>query len=186
MWSSTGDSSVVDNATTPEVRWTRLGLAGQLATVGGIGLLPLAPGTWCSLIVALPAVLFPLSQDAVRIGYLAASLVFAIVSPYAVRTSQQRWGNDPSRVVIDEALGMSMILILPYAYLGWWWWAGSVALFRLFDIRKPWPMNVINARTEWWAVMADDVVAALTTALVLHLGLIGQTVLATIVLGMRH
>lgn len=175
----------MDNTLTEPVRWSRLGLAGHLSTVGGIGLLPLAPGTWCSVIVAIPALIFPLSQDVVRLGYMISVVVFAALSKYAVERSQHRWGSDPSRIVIDEALGMSMILILPYAYLGWWWWVGSVALFRLFDIRKPWPMNVINARTEWWAVMADDVVAALITALVLHFGLIGQTVLATIILGMR-
>jgi len=175
----------VDSTNNDSVRWSRLGVSGQLATVGGIGLLPLAPGTWCSMIVALPALLLSVEQENVRIGYMVAIAVFAATSWYAVGRSQQRWGSDPSRIVIDEALGMSIILVLPYAYIGWWWWAGSVALFRLFDIRKPWPMNVINARTEWWAVMADDVVAALITALVLHLGLIGQTVLATIFLGSR-
>lgn len=154
--------------------------------MGGIGLLPLAPGTWCSVVVAIPALLFPLEQEMVRLSYAVACIVLIVASWWSVPRVQGRWGTDPGRVVIDEALGMSIIFIFPYGYLAWWWWLGSVLLFRLFDIRKPWPLNVINARSEWWAVMLDDVGAALITALVLHLSLIGSTILVVILLGSAH
>ena len=34
-------------------------VASLIATVGGVGLLPIAPGTWCSFVVAAPVVVFP-------------------------------------------------------------------------------------------------------------------------------
>jgi phosphatidylglycerophosphatase A len=51
--------------------------------------------------------------------------------------------------------------MFPMAYNGLALWATAVLLFRIFDVMKPWPMNIINDRTEAWAVMGDDLVAGL-------------------------
>lgn len=144
-----------------------------VATVGGLGMLPWMPGSWCSLVVALPALgpwLFGWDTEWVRLGYLIATVAFGVGGMIAIPHVQRRWGSDPGPVVVDEAFGISLVGILPFMY--WvppYWWALAVFLFRLFDIRKPWPANVINRRHEAWAVMADDGIAALYTIVTMQL-----------------
>jgi len=145
--------------------------AAWIASFGGIGLLPIMPGTWCSLLVALPALLLPYEwEELTRLGYLI--FFFTIVSTgwWSITRIQLRWGHDPSIVVVDEAMGMALILVLPYAYMGWWWWCGAVLLFRIYDVMKPWPISWMNARTESWAVWADDVLAGVFAIITLGVG----------------
>lgn len=151
-----------------------------IATCGGIGLLPIMPGTWCSIIVALPALLLPFEWEAyTRLGYLIFFFMIVAAGWWSVVRIQPVWGHDPSIVVVDEAMGMALILILPYAYMGWMWWCGAVLLFRIFDVQKPWPISWINARTESWAVWADDILAAVFAVIVLGLGFYTLQVLTT-------
>lgn len=80
---------------------------------------------------------------------------------WSVPRIQGKWGHDPNVVVVDEAMGMCITFMFPAASMGWVMWACSVFLFRLFDVMKPWPISVINDRTEAWAVLGDDVLAGL-------------------------
>ena len=71
--------------------------------------------------------------------------------------------TDPGEVVIDELAGV-WIALLPLG-AGQWSWPGLVwafALFRLFDIWKPWP---VHASENWlpagWGIMLDDILAGL-------------------------
>ena len=71
--------------------------------------------------------------------------------------------TDPGEVVIDELVGV-WIALLPLG-AGQWSWPGLVwafALFRLFDIWKPWP---VHASENWlpagWGIMLDDILAGL-------------------------
>ncbi|MBU3742141.1 MAG: phosphatidylglycerophosphatase A [Candidatus Kapabacteria bacterium] len=148
--------------------------AAIIATVGGIGLLPIAPGTWCSFIVALPVALFPMfgidvNPDTWRQIYMGLTVFFTIGAAWSVPAIQRQWGSDPKCVVIDEAIGMSMIMMLPFAYHTIWWWLAGVLLFRVFDVQKPWPLSAVNRRTEAWAVIVDDVLAAVFTIIALYL-----------------
>ena len=133
-------------------------LAGVL-TVGGVGRVPVAPGTFGSL-VALP--LLP-ALAILRAGSLALYLlvVFAIVALAvwsAGRAEAMVEGRDHSHIVIDEVAGMVMAgLFLPAT-----WLAAGVAffVFRAFDIVKPFPANVIDRRVEGgFGVVGDDLVA---------------------------
>ena len=143
-----------------------------IATCGGVGLLPIMPGTWCSLIVALPALLLPFEWEQwTRLGYIVFFFIIVAAGWWSVHRIQPNWGHDPSIVVVDEAMGMALILVLPFAYEGWCWWCGAVLLFRIFDVQKPWPISWINARTESWAVWADDILAAVFAAITLGVGL---------------
>jgi len=156
-------------------------LHALVATVGGIGLLPIAPGTWCSFIVAAPVVVLPwlgitIEHDSFRVGYLVLALCLLPLSMWSITGVQRTWGTDPKNVVIDEAIGMAIILGLPFAYHTVWWWLASVLLFRVFDVQKPWPLSAINRRTEAWAVIADDVLAAVFTVLTLYAMLLAMQV----------
>jgi phosphatidylglycerophosphatase A len=68
--------------------------------------------------------------------------------------------SDPSEVVIDEVAGMWLVFVaLPLNEIGA---AAGFALFRLFDIAKPWPISWLNRNVPGsLGIMADDIAAAL-------------------------
>ena len=52
----------------------------------------------------------------------------------------------------------------------WLWWLVAFLLFRLFDIRKPFPIRQFDAKLKnGFGVMWDDIVAAFYTLLVIAL-----------------
>ncbi len=140
-----------------------------VATMFGIGLLPIMPGSYCSVIIALPGLYLSLfttvPTTSIMIGYGIGAVLFTIVGHWSVRHIQKGWGHDPSVVVIDEAVGMCLTMMFPAASAGLALWMTAVLLFRVFDVMKPWPMNVINDRTEAWSVIGDDAVAGLVAGL---------------------
>ncbi len=132
-------------------------IAKLIATTGGIGYLPIAPGTWCSAIVGLPALLGGFGMWWV---YPIAAVVASGLAWWSVGHVQHEWGTDPQRVVMDEAAGMCIVCSLAIVQHSMLWWLAGFLVFRAFDIAKPWPLNIINDRHEAWAVVADDVLAA--------------------------
>ena len=83
--------------------------------------------------------------------------------------------KDPQIVVIDEVLGQWVALagaqtLTPAMYVA------AFALFRVFDIWKPWPVRQFEARPSGWGINADDLMAGVYAALILfvagyfHLG----------------
>lgn len=105
------------------------------------------------------------------------------------RELADRPGDDPSEIVIDEVAGQWLALLFPS--FGFWWigldswnfpypgWLAAFALFRLFDIWKPWVIGRADAREDAAGVMLDDLWAGLfagvcTVALaaVAHLGVL--------------
>ena len=132
----------------------------MIVSMLGIGIMPIMPGTWCSIVVALPALMLE-SGWIVQLSMLALALVLSVLSLISIPKVQAKWGTDPSAVVIDEAVGMLMILATPFPYMSPLWLGVSVFVFRVFDVVKPWPINLVNARTEPWAVLVDDVLAAI-------------------------
>jgi phosphatidylglycerophosphatase A len=141
----------------------------MLATWFGIGLLPIAPGSWASL-VALPfawgirslfgfAGLAVASAVAFFIGWWASGIV---AKASAV--------EDPGAVVIDEITGQWLVLLAapldPLAY------ALAFLLFRVFDTWKPWPARWADRHvTGGLGIVLDDLLAAVYAVLVL-LGLL--------------
>lgn len=130
-----------------------------IATWFGAGLLPKAPGTWGSL-AALPfawIVHAELGQ-----GWLAgaAVLLFAVGTWAAERYRRHAEAEDPQAVVVDEVVGQWLVLaalpgpeLLSYAI--------GFALFRLFDVWKPWPVSWADRHVKGGlGIMLDDVLAA--------------------------
>lgn len=141
-----------------------------ISTCGGIGLLPIMPGTWCSLIIAVPGMLFIGNAAMGQVFYAACSLVFFALGIYSTKKVQGAWGADPTEVVIDEAAGMSIVMTAPIVYGGWEYMLGAVFLFRVFDVFKPWPISVVNNGSSAWNVMVDDVLAAVFAVVAIYLG----------------
>ena len=130
--------------------------------LGIAGLSPKAPGTAGSALAALlaPLLFLPLPLWG-RLLFLAVIVVTGGLA--ATRAEILLGCTDPGEVVIDELVGV-WIALLPLG-AGQGSWPGLVwafALFRLFDIRKPWP---VHASENWlpagWGIMLDDILAGL-------------------------
>lgn len=133
--------------------------ATLLSTWFGAGLLPKAPGTWGSL-AALPfawAITWAGGWPALS---LATLTVFIIGCWAADRTALSIGISDPGFIVIDEVAGQWLVLLAtPPDLLRY---LIGFALFRLFDIAKPWPANWADRRIKGgFGVMLDDVFAGL-------------------------
>jgi phosphatidylglycerophosphatase A len=157
-------------------QWTR-GLPSHwvidCATLGPIGRKLPAPGTWGSVAGLLYfTVFFYRSSDFALIvmSVLSAYVAVAICGEAEIRMGK----TDPGEVILDEFVAM------PLCFIGWWslaavWprWVillGGFALFRLFDILKPFGIRRLQSLPGGWGVTIDDTAAALAACLTLHLG----------------
>ena len=130
-----------------------------LATVGGVGYAPAVPGTLGSL-VALPLLpaLATLRMRAPLPGWVVVAALLAIAFWAADRADRMLPGHDPGCIVIDEVAGMIVAgLFVPGT------WAASVlvfVLFRVLDVLKPWPANVLDRHVRsGFGIVSDDLVA---------------------------
>ncbi len=141
--------------------------AQLIGTVGGVGYLRPAPGTWGSL-VALPLAWLLHVLGGFPLLVVATAAVF-LGGLWATRTmTAGQTDHDPSEIVIDEVAGQ-LVTLWAISYPSWahgieitalWpgWIAGFV-LFRLFDITKPGPVGWADRRNDALGVMLDDVIA---------------------------
>jgi phosphatidylglycerophosphatase A len=137
-----------------------------LATWFGSGHLPQMPGTWGSL-AALP--LWWLLQHLGSLSYGLAVGLLGVASIYlSGRAELYLQQADSPVIVIDEVVGQLIALagcpVNIYAVgLG-------LILFRIFDIFKPLPIGLINARVAGGlGIVLDDVVAGLYAWLILFI-----------------
>jgi phosphatidylglycerophosphatase A len=133
-------------------------LAVVLATAGGVGYSPVAPGT-CGSLVALP--LLPALASLRERSLLAYLVVLAAVVAGAIWSAGRAegvFGHDSGRIVVDEVAGMVVAgLFLPGTWLAA---ALGFAAFRLFDILKPPPAGRIDRGFPGGlGVVGDDLVA---------------------------
>lgn len=151
-----------------------------IATVFGVGFIPLAPGTWGSLAA------IPLAWSVAKFGavpYCACGVgLFALGTYCAHYYAQWKNAKDPQVIVIDEVIGMWIALWwLPFArtadHVLWthvyqyFLLALSFALFRFFDITKYWLARRAENLPGGWGIVLDDVVAGVYAALCVGVGL---------------
>jgi len=131
--------------------------AGWIASGFGIGFSPRAPGTVGSLVALLPWWFFLQHQNLPV--YLGVLLLAFIIGIWAGNWVIAKTGiEDPPVVVWDEFIGQWIALLLAPA--GWLWMLGGFALFRLFDIWKPWPVSWADRKLHGGlGAMLDDVLA---------------------------
>jgi phosphatidylglycerophosphatase A len=147
----------MNEPTTPDVV-TRRGMIDRLAvgvaTVGGVGYAPVAPGTVASALTLVALGLLPWS----RAGLVAFLVVAVVAGTWAAgRAEAALGGKDPSAIVIDEVVGMTIAVVvlpltLPVLLV-------AFALFRVFDVVKPFPANRAQRAHGGVGVMLDDVIA---------------------------
>ncbi len=130
-------------------------LAVFLATAGGAGYTPVAPGTAGS---AVGVLLYFLTWKWTLTGQLALLLVISVLGVWASHQAARHFGReDPGPVVIDEVAGQLLTLIfaggsLMTLVLGF-------LLFRALDIVKPWPARRFEDLPGGLGIMADDLMA---------------------------
>jgi len=142
-------------------------LALTVATLGGVGYMPVASGTWGTL-ATIPLYLLIMAADSLWVYGIALVLItgVAIASADVV---EKLLGKDPSAVVIDETAGFLVtMLAVPLSM-------GSVIagffLFRLFDVVKVQPARALERQHGGFGIVADDLVCGLYANLVLQVGL---------------
>jgi phosphatidylglycerophosphatase A len=129
-----------------------------IASGFGSGLAPVAAGTAGSLAALLPWLL--LRELPLWAYALVVLAVFALGTWAAQRVIEALVEEDPGVVVIDEWIGLWIALFAAPA--GWFWMGLGFALFRLFDIWKPWPVRWADRRLKGGlGTMVDDVLAGL-------------------------
>ena len=76
------------------------------------------------------------------------------------------WGHDPSKVVLDEMVGVWIAMLgVPFSLLNL---ALAFVLFRVFDIWKPLGIRRMESLPGGWGVMVDDALAGVYACLLLH------------------
>ncbi len=135
------------------------------ATAGGLGYIKKGSGTFGTLLAILLYVAvykLPLLSSCL---FLITFILFSIwVSSQAENCFKEK---DSSKIVIDEVAGYLVTMFaIPF---DWLWVAVGFALFRLFDIWKPFPISWIERNTKGgFGVVIDDVAAGLVANVVLR------------------
>ena len=124
----------------------------------GSGLAKKAPGTFGTM-VGLP--LFAALMVTPELAhYVVIALLFVVGIPICTRTGTALGVADHGSIVWDEIV--AMMLVLEFTPLSWQWWLAAFALFRLFDIWKPFPIRQCDAQLKGgFGVMFDDLLAAI-------------------------
>lgn len=174
----------------PESRRTAGDYVAVALATWGVGLIPLAPGTWGSAVgvgvylllvrgaqkgfdsavargLDLSPQTFPLVLNTVLIF---AILLVSLVGMWAATRAEKLLGKkDPGAVVVDEVAGQLVtFLFVPWMAGGWTIFAGFVA-FRVFDIWKPYPVRRLEGLGGGLGIMADDLLAGFYAAAVMSL-----------------
>src|SRR4051812_38000677 len=150
-----------------------------VASVFGIGYFDIAPGTIMSAVAIPPAILIALYGGG-GMGLVGSSIIVLVIGILACADHVRETGRqDPPECVIDELAGQWLAcafamltfngllpptrnLLLPFGL--------AFALFRLFDIWKPWPVSwAENNLKGGLGVMMDDIVAGLMAGVLVAL-----------------
>jgi phosphatidylglycerophosphatase A len=136
-----------------------------IATLGFIGYLPFAPGTFGSLVAFTIFILLKPNL------YVHIIMIFSLI-PIGVISSHHAEKffdtKDCRHIVIDEFCGYFLsVVFIPFSYAD-----ALIAffLFRFFDILKPFPIKKIeSALSGGKGIMADDIMAAIYTNFILQM-----------------
>ena len=143
----------------------------MIATGLGVGHFPYGPGTMGALLAIL--IWYPITTMANHTTWflitLALILAFTLLGAWSSTVAERYWGEDPSRVVIDEVVGQWITLLAVPAAFSWWHVLAAFILFRFFDIIKPLGVRKMENFNSGWGIMADDILAGCYGAILIYL-----------------
>lgn len=164
-----------------------------LLTGFGLGLMPLAPGTWGSLppvIVVIALLAGGATTLIMNITLAAIAIAFSAICVISTPWAEAHFGRkDPGNVVSDEIAALAMVyMFLPWrvgvdsggafdfageflASPGFWNISIIIAgfiLFRIFDITKPPPARALEKLPAGWGMLLDDLMAGVYAMILLQ------------------
>lgn len=142
----------------PNWKFLRQHPAYFIAFGAGAGLANRAPGTWGTL-AALP-IYWLAHQLGGWVAVAAMGVLIFFLGIWASSVTGRALGiADHGGIVVDEIAAFLLVLVaVPFT---WQWVAVAFLLFRVFDISKPWPINVADRHIKGgFGVMFDDLLAA--------------------------
>ena len=137
-----------------------------IGTACGAGFWPWGPGTAGAVLGTLVWLgLWSVLEFAVlEVVVAVLVVVFTLLGTWATARLMPYWGDDPSRVVIDEVVGVWVALLMAS---DWVTAVVALLLFRVFDILKPLGIRSLDRRRGAFWVMADDLLAGVYAAVCL-------------------
>ncbi|HOW16467.1 MAG TPA: phosphatidylglycerophosphatase A [bacterium] len=136
----------------------------SFVSVLGLGYIPVAPGTFGTLGGFLFWYFY--ARHMSQFSLLMLTLVLIILSCYISSLAEKVYNEkDSQKIVIDEFCGylVSILFVGKQLYMG----LLGFALFRLFDIFKPWPVRNFERLPKGIGVVMDDVMAGLYAGIIL-------------------
>ena len=147
-------------------------------TTWGVGYLPLAPGTWGSMVGVGIYLLIGWLEDGflanfaiqggseeqfrawIHAGNLVVFLLFCLLGIWAASRATNLFRHkDPSQAVVDEVIGQLIVFLFIPFNTHWYFVLAGFLLFRLFDIWKPYPIDSLQNLPTGIGVCADDILA---------------------------
>lgn len=147
-------------------------------TTFGVGYLPLAPGTWGSMVGVLIYLFFARLESNFGVYFLRQGwsetqvaawihafnliifLLFCLLGIWAAsRAVKLLQDKDPPQAVVDEVIGQLIVFLFIPFDAHWFYIVSGFLLFRLFDIWKPYPINSLQNLPAGIGVCADDILA---------------------------
>ncbi|HAM52279.1 MAG TPA: phosphatidylglycerophosphatase A [Nitrospiraceae bacterium] len=137
----------------------------NIATLCFVGYIPIAPGTFGSLV----AMLIFASLKPGNTAAISLLLFTVLIGTFSAQQAEKLMNEKDSRhIVIDEFAGYAVsVLFLPPVTS---YYITAFLLFRFFDILKPPPIrNVERILSGGIGIMADDVMAGVFTNALLQI-----------------
>ena len=141
-----------------------------LATLGGLGLFPIAPGTFGTIFAWLMFIVLSHFINAITLVIVSVFMIIFAVYISSVVT-KDLIEKDHKSIVIDELAGIWLAMI-PVLFIASTQYERSFyallvfVLFRIFDIFKPYPISYIDKNIKsGFGVVLDDLVAGVFAAL---------------------
>ena len=139
-----------------------------IATGFGAGFSPFAPGTAGA---ALATLIWYVMSTFFSTSFLLYTIILLILSVtilgiMSANVLEPVWGEDPSRIVVDEMVGVwiALLAVIPF---NWYYMLFAFILFRLFDIFKPLGIRKMEKIKGGLGVMMDDILAGIYSCLLI-------------------
>ena len=150
-------------------------MSNFIATFFYVGYMRPAPGTWGSVVgLAFYAVFF---HHATPIGFIFLAALSAYLSVAICDAAEKRLQmRDPGMIVLDEVVAVPLVFIgmggqsgLIAEHGGWPVLLAGFALFRVFDILKPFGIARLQNLPGGLGCAIDDLAAGFAACISLHL-----------------
>lgn len=148
------------------------------ATALGAGYSPFAPGTMGAIVGCITLWLFEkynlISSTSTPLLFIGLIVITTILGIIATDKLEVDWGKDPSKVVLDEVVGMWItMMFVPFSFLNV---LIGFGLFRFFDIAKPLGIRKLESLKGGVGVMSDDILAGIYSNIILQITVYAITI----------